>query len=176
MKNILYAQVGNAVQYGIYNALSNKLSLKDAIRDAQYMFKYTLAKKTKDKILNNLFFQIESLIKRGYFEFINIGKIKSYQKINIDKKNGKIGRIDFEFSPRRNQNLGTIVELKCTWNDPKKISKKIITQMQNYKKNTTKNCMICFLKVNLSPSKTFINCFPYWYLVKIPKKKASQAA
>ena len=61
MKNILYAQVGNAVQYGIYNALSNKLSLKDAILDAQYMFKYTLAKKTKDKIFNFLFFQIDFL-------------------------------------------------------------------------------------------------------------------
>ena len=46
MKNILYAQVGNAVQHGIFNALSKKMSLKDAIRDAQYMFKYTLAKKT----------------------------------------------------------------------------------------------------------------------------------
>ena len=176
MKNILYAQVGNAVQHGIFNALSKKMNLKDAIRDAQYMFKYTLAKKTKDKILDNLFFQIESLIKRGYFEFVNIGKIQSYQKIKVSKKNGKIGRLDFEFAPKKKQQNGTIVELKCTWNDPKKVSKKIIKQMQNYKKNTTKTCMICFLKVNLSPSKTFINCFPHWYLVKIPKKKAKKAA
>ena len=84
--------------------------------------------------------------------------------------------MDFEFAPKKKQQNGTIVELKCTWNDPKKVSKKIIKQMQNYKKNTTKTCMICFLKVNLSPSKTFINCFPHWYLVKIPKKKAKKAA
>ena len=174
MKNILYAQVGNAVQHGIFNALSKKMSLKDAIRDAQYMFKYTLAKKTKDKILYNLFFQIESLIKRGYFEFINVGKINSYQKININKKNGKIGRFDFEFAPKKNQKIGTVVELKCTWNDPRNVSKKIIKQMQNYKKNTTKKCMICFLKVNLSPSKTFINCFPYWYSVNMPKKRVKK--
>ena len=176
MKNILYAQIGNAVQHGIFNAISQKMSLKDSICDAQYMFKYNLAKKTKAEILNNLFFQIESMIKRGYYEFVNFGKIKSYQKINLNKKNGKITRLDFEFSPKKNQKIGTIVELKCTWNDPRKISKKIIKQMQNYKKNTTKNCMICFLKVNISPSKTFINCFPYWYLVKTPKKKTKKAA
>ena len=66
MKNILYAQVGNAVQQGIYNALSKKMSLKDAIRDAQYMFKYTLAKKTKDKILDNLFLKIVSSQKKFF--------------------------------------------------------------------------------------------------------------
>ena len=75
MKNILYAQIGNAVQHGIFNAISQKMSLKDSICDAQYMFKYTLAKKTKTEILNNLFFQIESMIKRGYYEFVNFGKM-----------------------------------------------------------------------------------------------------
>ena len=76
---------------------------------------------------------------------------------------GESGESDFKivvYPPVSLISAGTIVELKCTWNDPKKVSKKIIKQMQNYKKNTTKTCMICFLKVNLSPSKTFINCFP----------------
>ena len=52
-------------------------------------------------------------------------QIKSYQKINLNKKNGKITRLDFEFSPKENQKIGTIVELKCTWNDPRKVSKKL---------------------------------------------------
>ena len=47
MNNILYAQIGNAVQLGIFNALTLKMNLKDSIKDAQYMFKYSSKKSGK---------------------------------------------------------------------------------------------------------------------------------
>ena len=67
MNKLLHAQIGNVVQNGIYNALNGNLSLKEAIIDAKYSFKY-LFKKLNNHKRKSYFFQIESLIKRGYFE------------------------------------------------------------------------------------------------------------
>mgnify|MGYP005993473243 CR=1 FL=1 len=55
MNNILYAQIGNAVQLGIYNALTLKMNLKDSIKDAQYMFKYSAKRCGKKKYRTNIF-------------------------------------------------------------------------------------------------------------------------
>ena len=175
MNNILYAQIGNAVQLGIFNALTLRMSLKDSIKDAQYMFKYS-SKKSGKKNIEQIFFQIESLIKKGFYEFSNLGKIKTYQKIHTNKKTGKVSRYDFEFCGNKKNKFGLIVELKCTWKNPDRISQKIIRQMLKYKKNTLKKCMICFLKVNLSPSKSYVNTVPYWYFINNPKKEAKRAA
>ena len=115
MNKIIYPQIGNAAQRGIFLALAKEKNLKDSITEAQLMFKYS-TKKIRSKELINCSKQLESIIKRGYFEFSKLGQIVNYQKtkkinnfklnfINnnkwsvINKKNKIHIIFDFEFIP-----------------------------------------------------------------------------
>ena len=49
MNKLLHAQIGNVVQNGIFNALNGNLSLKEAIIDAKYSFKYLFKKLNNHK-------------------------------------------------------------------------------------------------------------------------------
>ena len=79
MNKIIYPQIGNAAQRGIFLALAKEKNLKDSITEAQLMFKYS-TKKIRSKELINCSKQLESIIKRGYFEFSKLGQIVNYQK------------------------------------------------------------------------------------------------
>ena len=44
MNKIIYPQIGNAAQHGIFLALAKEKNLKDSITEAQLMFKYSTKK------------------------------------------------------------------------------------------------------------------------------------
>ena len=44
MNKIIYPQIGNAAQRGIFLALAKEKNLKDSIAEAQLMFKYSTKK------------------------------------------------------------------------------------------------------------------------------------
>ena len=167
MNNLLYAQIGNVVQNGIFNILNGNLSLKEAVLDAKYSFKYLFKKLNKEK-RRRYFSQIESLIKRGYFELSNLGQITNYQRVHKSKKS--TSRYDFEFSKDKLKKKGLIVELKCVWNKPNPFNKKILKQVLKYKKSSTKDCMLCFLNVITDSKGRFVNAYSYWFLINLPKK------
>ena len=185
MNNIIYPQIGNAAQHGIFLALSKEKNLKDAITESQLMFKYS-TRKLKDINYYSYVRQLESIIKRGYFEFSRLGVLKSYQKskkvndiklkfVNknrwsvIKKPNSKRHiRFDFEFIPNSKKLKNILLELKVAWKTPKKISNRIQKQLITYSKNSSKRCIVCFLVVKRFGKKThFINTFPYWYEINI---------
>ena len=167
MNKLLHAQIGNVVQNGIYNALNGNLSLKEAIMDAKYSFKY-IFKKLNNHKRKRYFFQIESLIKRGYFELSNLGQIVNYQRTHRNKKT--TNRYDFEFSKNKLKKNGLIVELKCVWSKPDPFNKRILKQVLRYKKNSTKDCMLCFLNVITDSKGKFVNAFCYWFSVNHHKR------
>jgi len=188
MNNIIYPQIGNAAQHGIFLALAKEKSLKDAITESQLMLKYS-TRKLKGKNYYNCSQQLESIIRRGYFEFSRLGTIKSYQKskkINdiklkfvnknkwaVIKKNSKRHiRFDFEFMPASKKLKNILLELKVVWKTPKKVSNRIQKQLITYSKNSSKRCIVCFLVVKRFGKKaSFINTFPYWF--EINTRKAS---
>ena len=186
MNKIIYPQIGNAAQRGIFLALAKEKNLKDSIAEAQLMFKYS-TKKIISKELINCSKQLESIIKRGYFEFSKLGQIVNYQKtkkinnfklnfINnnkwsvINKKNKRHIRFDFEFIPYSKKLKNIILELKVVWKIPKKVPNRVQKQLITYSKNSRKRCIVCFLVVKKFGKKTnFINTHPYWFEVNTRK-------
>ena len=186
MNKIIYPQIGNAAQRGIFLALAKEKNLKDSITEAQLMFKYS-TKKIRSKELINCSKQLESIIKRGYFEFSKLGQIVNYQKtkkinnfklnfINnnkwsvINKKDKRHIRFDFEFVPYSKKLKNIILELKVVWKIPKKVPNRVQKQLITYSKNSRKRCIVCFLVVKKFGKKTnFINTHPYWFEVNTRK-------
>ena len=180
MNRILYPQIGNAAQYGIYLALSDKKNLKEAILESQFMFKYSTKKITK-KNIHSINDQLCSIIKRGYYELKNLGELAGYQRskkikdlsckflkdniwtIKKHPKRKKTIRFDFEF---KKDNKNTLVELKVVWSNPEKVSSSIKKQVINYSKNYRQNCKILYLSVKREGKRSnFINTYPYWFTI-----------
>ena len=65
---------------------------------------------------------------------------------------------------------GLIGELKCVWSKPDPLNKRILKQVLRYKKNSTKDCMLCFLNVITDSKGKFVNAFCYWFSVNHHKK------
>ena len=185
MKNIIYPLIGTAAQHGIHLALIRQMNLRDAVKEAQMLFRCS-TRKMRIENTNNWLEQIESIVKRGFFELSKLGQLKTYQKtkkindiklriINGNKwlilKNSKKKRdirFDFEFVPLKNQSRNILVELKVTWTTPKKISNRIKKQLITYSKNSSKRCIVCFLVVKQKGRKNdYINTFPYWYEINV---------
>lgn len=183
MRNIIYPQIGNAAQHGIFLALSKKMNLKDAIKESQFKLKYSIKRLSK-KNLSNCNNQLASIIKRGFIELSALGKLKSYQKSkkiidsnlkflegnkwlikkNISKKRDI--RFDFEFNPINSKNI--LLELKVVWKKQNKIPKKIQKQLITYSQNSRKRCIICFLVVKIFGKKSnYINTFPEFFELKV---------
>ena len=180
MKNIIYPQIGNAAQHGIYLALSKKMSIDDAIKESQIFFKFS-TKRIKNKNLDNCYNQIASIVKRGFLEISNLGFLKSYQKtIKFNKKScnliklnkfktqknlkTKEVRLDFEIQPYSSNAKSFILELKVVWKGPNILSKKIQRQLKNYTNYSRKRCVVCFLIVKrFGKNNNFINTIPKFY-------------
>ena len=184
MNKILYPQIGNAAQYGIYLALSDKKNLKEAILESQFMFKYS-TKKITMKNVNSINEQLSSIIKRGYYELRDLGQLAGYQRskkikdlsckflkdniwtIKKNSKREKTIRFDYEF---KKDNKNTLVELKVVWSNPEKISSCIKKQVISYSKNYRQNCKILYLSVKKEGKKlNFINTYPYWFKINTKK-------
>ena len=184
MNKILYPHIGNAAQYGIYLALSDKKNLKEAILESQLLFKYSTKKIIKKDILS-INEQLSSIIKRGYYELRNLGELAGYQRsreikdlsckflkdniwiVKINSKRKKTIRFDYEF---KKDNKNTLVELKVVWSNPEKISSCIKKQVISYSKNYRQNCKILYLSVKKEGKKlNFINTYPYWFKINTKK-------
>lgn len=186
MNKILYPQIGNVTQYGIYLALSQEKNLKESILESQVMFKCATRKIKKNNMqtLNN---QISSIIKRGYYELSKLGRLTSYQRskrikdfsyeflkpniwtIKRRSRRKKTIRFDYEF---KKDSKSSLVELKVVWSNPKKINSSIKKQLISYSKNYRQSCMLLYLSVKKQGKKSnFINTYPYWYAIRTNKLK-----
>ena len=185
MKNIIYPHVGNATQAGINLALRQEMNLKDSIREAQTLFRCS-TRNLRIKKADNWQEQIESAVKRGFYEFSKLGTLKNYQrrqkiddlklnhigknKWSISKKSKKSRDIRFDFEFNKPKNI--LLELKVVWKVPKKISNRTQKQLITYSKNSTKKCIVCFLVIKkLGRAGRFVNTIPYFFELNLKKPK-----